>query len=294
MIKESDWELLECLYQTGSISKTAARLYMTQPAVTKRLQAIEEEFGITIAIRGINGLTFTSKGVYLAEYASRTLQEYGELKKLLKEQSKKLYGTIHIAATGSLARFLLPDLLGKFKKEYSDVEFEVSTDYSFKVSQMVNTRKAQVGFLRGNHINSCEKVLIRTHQACAVNAYPFQLEDLPRMPRIDFYLDQSASTKIDTWWYEHFTQPPKIAMTVQSGTTCREMVKNGLGYAIFLSPDFISETPELYRIPLVDKKKQPVSRSDWMIYRKESLSQDVLQSFLSFSRDYFEENFGAK
>ena len=114
------------------------------------------------------------------------------------------------------------------------------------------------------------------------------------MPRIDFYSDQSASTKIDTWWYEHFTQPPKIAMTVQSGTTCREMVKNGLGYAIFLSPDFISETPELYRIPLVDKKKQPVSRNDWMIYRKESLSQDVLQSFLAFSKDYFEKNFGAE
>ena len=174
------------------------------------------------------------------------------------------------------------------------MEFEVSTDYSFKVSQMVNTRKAQVGFLRGSHINSCEKVLIRTQQACAANAYPFQLEELPNMPRIDFYSDQSASTQIDTWWYEHFTQPPKIAMTVQSGTTCREMVKNGLGYAIFLSSDFISETPELYRIPLYNKQNQPVSRDDWMIYRKESLSQDVLQSFLSFSKDYFEKNFGAE
>ena len=59
LIRQSDWELLEYLYKTKSITKTAAALYMTQPAVTKRLQYIEEEFGVVIAQRGTGGLTFT-------------------------------------------------------------------------------------------------------------------------------------------------------------------------------------------------------------------------------------------
>ena len=291
LIRQSDWELLEYLYKTKSITKTAAALYMTQPAVTKRLQYIEEEFGVVIAQRGTGGLTFTSKDAYLSEYASRMLREYREMKALMQEQTEKIYGTLHIAASGSMARFLLPGLLGQFKKKYPEVEFEVSSDFSYKVSQMVTTRKTQVGFIRGEHLISCEKLLIRSQPACVACARPFLLEDLPEMPRIDFYSDQSASTIIDTWWYENFSQPPKIAMTVQSGSTCCEMVKNGLGYAIFLSQDFLQGAPELYRIPLYDRKNAPVTRNDWMIYRRESLELDISRSFLEFSCRYFRENF---
>lgn len=290
-MRHSDWKLLYTLYRFKSITKAADSLYMTQPALTKRLKQIEDEFGVNIAQRSAKGLVFTAKGEYLAEYATRMLQEYRELEEAMKDHGENIFGTLHIGASGSMARFLLPNLLGQYKRDYPEVEFEVTSEFSYKISQRVNTRKDQIGFIRGEHANGCSKRLIRSQQACAVCWRPFTLEELPSLPRIDFYSDQQASARIDSWWFEHYSIPPKIAMTVQSGSTCCEMVRNGLGYAIFLSEDFINGKQGIYRIPLYDKKQTPVIRSDWMIYREESLQLDVVRSFVEFAKQYFKENF---
>ena len=54
-----DWEMLVKLYKWKSITKTAEELFMTQPALTKRLKQIEEEFGVSIALRSMGSLTAT-------------------------------------------------------------------------------------------------------------------------------------------------------------------------------------------------------------------------------------------
>jgi len=285
-----DWEMLVRLYKWKSITKTAEELFMTQPALTKRLKQIEEEFGISIALRSSQGLIFTPKGEIMVQYARRMLEEYRQLADNLTEHKEDIFGTLHIATCSSLARFLLPDLLGRFKKKYPEVEFEVASDFSFKVTQLVDTQKAQVGFIRGEHASGCSRSLIRRQQGYVVSSRYIHLEELPSLPRVDFYSDQTAMTMIESWWYENFQEPPRIAMKVQSGSTCREMVRNGLGYAIFLSDDFIRDMPWLYRIPM-ETKSGPVFRNDWMIYRPESLQLELVQSFVVFAEQYFKEKY---
>ena len=79
-------------------------------------------------------------------------------------------------------------------------------------------------------------------------------------------------------------------MKVSSGSTCREMVRNGLGYAIFLSDDFIRDMPEFYRIPMTQADGGPVFRNDWMIYREESLQLELVRSFVEFAEKYYKKN----
>lgn len=287
IIRQSDWVLLTTLHQYKSITKTAEALFLTQPALTKRLQQLEEEFGVQIAQRTAGGLDFTVCGEYIVQYAANMLEEYDELKSTLHQAPGKVLGTLHIASCNSLARFVLPGLLGQFKEKYPHVEFEVSGAFSYQVSQMVNTHKAQIGFIRGEHPNSCCKKLIGRQQACVVFSRPFTLDELPSLPRIDFYSDQMATARIDSWWYDRFSIPPNIAMTVSSGSTCYEMVRHGLGYAIFLSTDFIRDRSGLTVIPLFDKQAQPIIRNDWMIYRKRSLELELVHSFISFSNHFF-------
>ena len=47
-MRDSDWKILEVLYEKRSITQTAELLYMTQPSVTKRIKAMEEEWQIEI------------------------------------------------------------------------------------------------------------------------------------------------------------------------------------------------------------------------------------------------------
>ena len=80
-----DWEMLVRLYKWKSITKTAEELFMTQPALTKRLKQIEEEFGISIALRSSQGLIFTPKGEKYTSFLGNTLTP--------RQFSRKIKGT---------------------------------------------------------------------------------------------------------------------------------------------------------------------------------------------------------
>lgn len=291
MVKQSDWDLIWMLKRTQSITKTAERLYMTQPGVTKRLRQLEEEFGFSIVVRTAKGVVFTTSGEHVAEYARNAVLQYNAFRDSIRNDMQELRGRLDIAACGSLAHFFLPKLLGEFQNQNAAIEYTISSGYSYRVSQMVNTRASQIGFLRGEHVDGCERVLLGVNQAYAVSAKPFTLEELPRLPRIEFYKDPFVSSHIDAWWYHHYTVPPKIAVTVSSGSTCLEMVKNGLGYAIYLSNDFI-RNEDIYKIPLYDPDGKPMIRRDWMIYHKDSLQLEYVSAFVEYVKQYALEHAG--
>ena len=75
-----DWKILNELYHFHNITKAASALYITQPALTKRLQAMEQELGVQIVLRSKNGVIFTSAGEYLAKCAQKQVQFMDEIR----------------------------------------------------------------------------------------------------------------------------------------------------------------------------------------------------------------------
>ncbi len=65
-MRDTDWQILYELNDTQNITKAAEHLYITQPALTKRLKVIEDEFGIKIVKRSTKGVEFTREGEFLA------------------------------------------------------------------------------------------------------------------------------------------------------------------------------------------------------------------------------------
>lgn len=68
---EKDWILLKILYEEQSVTKTAERLFTSQPSITYRLNKIEENFGIELFTKRHKGITFTAEGEHLVSYARR-------------------------------------------------------------------------------------------------------------------------------------------------------------------------------------------------------------------------------
>ena len=78
-MKDIDWRILVTLYEKRSITKAAEALYMTQPALTKRVKAIEDEWNIEVVRRSSQGVTFTEEGQYLVKKASIMLDFLKEI-----------------------------------------------------------------------------------------------------------------------------------------------------------------------------------------------------------------------
>ncbi|WP_166442454.1 helix-turn-helix domain-containing protein [Enterocloster asparagiformis] len=91
-MKTSDWALIQTLYECRNITRAAAQLYISQPTLTKRLRAIEEELGVVIALRGKRGVTFTPEGEYLAVKATQFLSLMDEVNRHLTELKEGALG----------------------------------------------------------------------------------------------------------------------------------------------------------------------------------------------------------
>ena len=280
-----DWKLLTELHKSNSISQTSETLFISQPALTRRLKQIEEEFSATILIRSSKGVTFTPQGELLVQYSQKMLKGYENLK-LQMHHENALSSTLQIASSLSQTQFFLPGLLQAFSQLYPSICFEVKTSLSASCVKALNAHQIPVAFFRGDYDGNFEKVLLAAQEAYAVYCQPFEIEDLPSMPYISFESDHLSNSIRETWWYNIFDVPPYQAMSVKNGNAGYQMIAHGLGYGIFLGTDFWYHNKNLYAKKLYYKNKKPVIRNDWFGYRRDSLGLKQVASFVDFTIQY--------
>ncbi|GCL71106.1 LysR family transcriptional regulator [Paenibacillus naphthalenovorans] len=284
MMEDKDWLILETLHREQNITKTAEQLYISQPALTYRLQQLEKEFGIKIVNRGRRGIQFTAQGEYLVKYAREMLLELRKTKEYLWNLDSKVTGILRLGASSSIASYRLPSILKQFLEQYPDVEVRVVTDWSSELVHSVYKQNVHIGMIRGDYDWPDEKHLLLEESICVVSKKKIELSDLPNLPRINYKTDQSLRNTVDHWWKERFSQPPSIAMEVDKMETGKEMVLNGLGYAI-LPTIVLGEQEDLHKIKLTSKYGEPINRKSWMIYKKESLDLQLIKVFVDFVRN---------
>ncbi len=281
-MKDSDWAILNMLYREPNITKAAELLFMTQPSLTKRLQQIEKEFNTTIAIRNPKGIVLTAQGEYLAKKAAVMLSAFKEIHQQVMEMNDGNEGTLKIGVNNSYGRFQLPSLLNQYQTLYPKIHYEIISGLSSDVLKMVNLKELHIGFIRGDHEFKGLKHLISVDPGYIVTKKEVLLNDLPNIPRIEYLMDPLTIKFLDHWWYEHFSVPPLKGLVVNHGDTCREMIANGLGYGIFLVPEFIEGTVGLYKQRMHTKGNIPFTRNTWMICNNNSYKIPFVQNFVDF------------
>ncbi|TCP27071.1 DNA-binding transcriptional LysR family regulator [Scopulibacillus darangshiensis] len=278
---QRDWHILQLLYQKKNITKTAQSLYISQPTLTNRLQHIEREFGVKIVNRGRRGVQFTPQGEYLAKCADDMLLNMRKIKEKVLNMGENISGTLRLGVSHSFTHYKLPTILKHFKERYPAVEFKVTTAHSADVINLAYNQDVHIGFVRGNVNWQGQQRLLFEETISVVSKKSFKLSDLPRLPRIDYHTDYMLKGLIDHWWSAHFTQPPLISMEVDKAETCKDMVINGLGYAIMPSM-ILNDLDHVHRIDIETKAGDPILRKTWMIYYEEFLEIKLVTAFVDF------------
>ena len=119
--------LLVDLAETGSFSKTAERSFVSQSAVSQRVQGLEREFGQVLVERGKGrpGATFTEAGARLLNGAREILARTDALKREMAELSGEVGGTLRVATVYSIGLHALPPFLSAFLAEYPQVNLHL-------------------------------------------------------------------------------------------------------------------------------------------------------------------------
>lgn len=110
----------------GSVSRAAEALYLSQPAVTLQLQALERELGVRLLERSGRRMTPTREGDLLYEMARPLVEGLDGLAASFREQVRGLdAGELNVAAGSSTILYLLPQIVDAFRQRHADVRLSL-------------------------------------------------------------------------------------------------------------------------------------------------------------------------
>ena len=289
---EKDWELLFILHKEGSITKTAEKLYISQPALTYRIKQIEKEFNTKIVYRGSKGITFTNEGEQLVEYAESMLVELRRVKDSMKNTGSEVQGTLRLGVSSNFAFYQLPAILEGFIAKYPKIEINLQTGWSSMIVNLLQRDEVHIGIVRGEHQWSDSQFLLSQEPIYIASSNPINLKDLPHLDQIKYHTDIRLKHTLSQWWQAHFNKPTKIAMEVDRIETAKELVKRNLGYGIF--PGIcLEDNDQLYKIPL-KKDNGLVLRETSILYKNDLLELKVIEAFYSYVKEYYSEIINSK
>lgn len=111
--------------ETGSFSKGADRIFITQPAISKRIAALESELGTSLFDRIGREIQLTDAGRALRERAHRIIIDVSDAKRAILNLSGEITGRLRMAASHHIGLHRLPRPLQQFHRDQPDVSLEL-------------------------------------------------------------------------------------------------------------------------------------------------------------------------
>lgn len=127
----NDLEAFAAVASEGSFTRAAAKLGMTQPALSQSMKMLEERLGIRLLARTTRSVATTEAGQRLLLTLKPALDEISQSLAALGEMKDKPSGRIRITAGKFAAIAVLWPRLSRFGVDYPDVEIELTVDEGF-------------------------------------------------------------------------------------------------------------------------------------------------------------------
>lgn len=128
-----------------SFTKAADALHMTQPAVTFQVRQLEDYFNTRLFDRTHNRVSLTEAGRTVYEYAERIFELYSEMENSVRELTGDVSGALTLGASTTIAEYMLPSLLGDFKKKYPEINIRLKVSNSEGIVSMVENNIIDLG-----------------------------------------------------------------------------------------------------------------------------------------------------
>lgn len=131
----------------GSVSRAAETLFVSQPAVTQQLQALERELGLPLLERSGRRMLPTREGEVLYELAVPLVEGLDALPDAFRRQVRGLdAGELNIAANSTTTLYLLPRLIAAFRAAHPDVHLVLHSASTADGAELVRSNSVDLTF----------------------------------------------------------------------------------------------------------------------------------------------------
>jgi DNA-binding transcriptional LysR family regulator len=132
-----------------SFRKAAEELYLTQPAVSLQIKALEEDLGVQLFDRTGAHITLTEAGRVLLRYSKQVSALLIQAERDIVALSGEHAGQLALGASTTIAQYVLPRLLGEFKREHPRVYPTLISGNTEHIVDALERQKIALGFIEG-------------------------------------------------------------------------------------------------------------------------------------------------
>lgn len=263
--------------RVGNLSRAAEALYVTQPALTARLQALERELGGSLFVRTRRGMRLTQAGKAFLPYAVRALETVAEGRRLVSEIEQGVAGELAIGAAPAVSTYVLPALLKEFRDGHPGARLKVRTGHSEEVLEMVLLGQVEVGLTRDLHhaeivgepVYEDELVLVANRDHPFGERVVIRIEDIGDEQLILFDRTSSYHELTNALFRAAGVEPAGV-MELDNIDAAKKMVLQGLGVALLPQTAVAAELAAGSLRAVVIAGAEPVRRQIVAIRRRDA------------------------
>lgn len=135
--------------RSRTMKRAAARIGVSQPALSKQIQALEEALGLQLFIRSSRGMKPTPHGRVVLAHCERVFDHIRDLEDAVDRLRSGSDGRVAIAAVNSIGVHVLPDYLRRFREAHPRVQISLVTCASGRVIELLLDHQVDVGLVAG-------------------------------------------------------------------------------------------------------------------------------------------------
>jgi DNA-binding transcriptional LysR family regulator len=133
------------------MGRAAKALSISQPALTARLQGLEEELAAPLFQRTHSGMVLTPAGRAFLPHADRAIEAIRSGGSLVRELEYGVIGELALAVAPAVSAYVLPEILVRFTERHPDVRLRVRTGHSEMILDLVDRGEVELGIVRQLH-----------------------------------------------------------------------------------------------------------------------------------------------
>jgi DNA-binding transcriptional LysR family regulator len=288
-IQLAQFDALVAVARTGSISAAAQELFLSQPAITSRIQGLERGIGAPLLARSRSGSRLTEVGRALLPHAERTLSAVAAGRRAVEDVVSGSGGRLTIGAAPAVSTYVLPAMLHRFQADHPRVQLSVRSGHSEEVLEMVLREEVEIGLMRPiQHADVVNTPLYEDELVLVVpHGHEFAASGQIRMAQMAtehlILFDRTSSYhELTSSIFRQAGIAPRGYLEVDNIDAAKRMVEQRLGIALLPLTAVQSEigTGRLFPVTVTDMTR--VRRQIVVVRRRDvGDASAVVSSFLS-------------
>jgi DNA-binding transcriptional LysR family regulator len=280
----------------GSLSAAAEALYITQPAVTKGIQRLQEHYEIKLFNRFGKKMALTDAGEVLYGIAESIFELENQAEESLRDFQQRKRGFIQILASESFGSYYLPFIVNRFSRENPRIRISVNLLPTEQVVEQTATLASDLGFISYPvpHKKLCmREVLEDSYQIIVPAGHPLASKSVIEPGDLCGYSlivhEKGSAPRIST---EDFLRRHNISIPIPLELSNNEAIKTaveeGLGIAV-ITRRVVSKEIEMGTIRAIPLSDPAMKRKFYLIHHKDKYISRPLQGLIDMVEQWVAE-----